>query len=66
MAGEQVGGVKALSQLPYDAVFRIEVSLSSQTTSVIVMRTTARLYCLVGAQTSQPAGILSLCVQMLS
>lgn len=54
MAGEQVGGAKALPQLPYDAVFRIEVSLSSQTTSVIVMRTTARLYILEGAHSGRP------------
>ena len=40
--------------LPYDAVFRIEVSLSSQTTSVIVMRTTARLYSLEGVHSSRP------------
>lgn len=45
---------KTVLQLPYDAVFRIEVSLSSQTTSVIVMRTTARLYCLEGAHTARP------------
>ena len=45
------GGVVHLPQLlPYEAVFRIEVSLSSQTTSAIVMRTTARLYSLEGAQ----------------
>ena len=41
--------------LPYDAVFRIEVSLSSQTTSAIVMRTTAQLYCLQGAHNSRPS-----------
>jgi hypothetical protein len=40
--------------LPYDAVFRIEVSLSSQTTSAVVMRTTARLYSLEGVQSSRP------------
>ena len=40
--------------LPYEAVFRIEVSLSSQTTSAIVMRTTARLYRLEGVQSSKP------------
>ena len=37
--------VKRLSQ---DAVFRIEVSLSSRKSSAIVMRTTARLYSLQG------------------
>ena len=34
--------------LSYDAVFRIEVSLSSRKSSAIVMRTTARLYTLEG------------------
>ena len=48
-------GTEALPRLPYDAVFRIEVSLSSQTTSAIVMRTTARLYCLEGAQRNRPS-----------
>ena len=38
--------------LPYDAVFRIEVSLSSQKTSAIVMRTTARLYSLEGTHSN--------------
>ena len=46
---------RAADELPYDAVFRIEVSLSSQTTSAIVMRTTARLYCLEGAHGSKPS-----------
>ena len=34
--------------LSYDAMFRIEVSLSSRKSSAIVMRTTARLYTLEG------------------
>ena len=46
---------EAAPLLPYDAVFRIEVSLSSQTTSAVVMRTTARLYNLEGVQSSKPS-----------
>jgi hypothetical protein len=53
LRGTVLGGVD--EALPYDAVFRIEVSLSSQTTSVIVMRTTARLYCLQGAHSNRPS-----------
>ena len=48
--GSSVGG----RPLSNDAVFRIEVSLSSRRSSAIVMRTTARLYTLdQGAQTAQ-------------
>ncbi len=47
-AGGSVGGVAR--PLSHDAVFRIEVSLSSRRSSAIVMRTTARLYSLEGTQ----------------
>ena len=54
MAHVRVGGAEAVPRLPYEAVFRIEVSLSSQSTSAIVMRTTAQLYCLEGTHSSKP------------
>ena len=60
-----MGRTEGVPRLPYDAVFRIEVSLSSQTTSAIVMRTTARLYCLEGARSTMATagrpGQASLC-----
>ena len=40
--------------LTSDAVFRIEVSLSSRKSSAIVMKTTARLYALEGATPAVP------------
>ena len=40
--------------LTSDAVFRIEVSLSSRKSSAIVMKTTARLYSLEGAIPAVP------------
>ena len=40
--------------LTSDAVFRIEVSLSSRKSSAIVMKTTARLYSLEGATPAVP------------
>ena len=50
---EMDAGTMTVSARPlsYDAVFRIEVSLSSRKSSAIVMRTTARLYTLEGTQT---------------
>lgn len=40
--------------LTSDAVFRIEVSLSSRKSSAIVMKTSARLYALEGATPAVP------------
>ena len=40
--------------LTSDAIFRIEVSLSSRKSSAIVMKTTARLYALEGATPAVP------------
>ena len=52
------GGTGATGQgtrpLTSDAVFRIEVSLSSRKSSAIVMKTTARLYSLEGATPAVP------------
>ena len=45
----ETAGTAEFQRLSYEAVFRIEVSLSSQLTSAIVMATTARLYCLAGS-----------------
>lgn len=52
--------VVSAKPLNHDAVFRIEVSLSSRKSSAIVMRTTARLYSLEGTQQTGAAG-LSVC-----
>ncbi len=45
-----MSGAKVLT---HDAVFRIEVSLSSRRSSAIVMHTTARLYSLEGTKDVQ-------------
>ena len=60
--GGEGGGVGAVTTptgqgtrpLTSDAVFRIEVSLSSRKSSAIVMKTTARLYSLEGAVPAVP------------
>jgi len=49
--------VVSAKPLNHDAVFRIEVSLSSRKSSAIVMRTTARLYSLEGTQQMGAAGL---------
>lgn len=53
-----IGGAATAGQsnrpLTSEAVFRIEVSLSSRRSSAIVMKTTARLYALEGATPAVP------------
>ena len=52
--GTATAGGQVTGPLTSDAVFRIEVSLSSRKSSAIVMKTTARLYSLEGATPAIP------------
>ena len=54
IGGEPASSGQGTRPLTSEAIFRIEVSLSSRKSSAIVMKTTARLYALEGAVPAVP------------